>query len=204
MKLKNNALFVGLTGGIGSGKSEVLRALRRLGAATVCLDEISRQALAKGGAAYRPVVRAFGPRLLGRSGEIDRLALGRAVFAEPRLRRQLERLTHPVILAQLRRRMRAHRRGLLVVDAPLLFEAGLEKDFDVTVVVTAGLQRRLRRLRRRDGLPAAELRRRVAAQMPQAVKARRADVVIANDGSRGELRGKVREYYRALQLLHGG
>ncbi|MDD5629274.1 MAG: dephospho-CoA kinase, partial [Elusimicrobia bacterium] len=187
-------LAVGLTGGMGSGKSEALRALRRLGARTLCLDEVAHRVLAKGGAAYGPVLRSFGPAVLGRDGEIDRGALGRAVFAAPRLRRRLERLTHPAILREMRRRIRKSRRhrGLLVVDAPLLFEAGLEKEFDLTAVVTASRARRIRRLRRRDDLPLRELRRRMAAQLPLAEKARRADVVIGNDGTRGELRRKLR------------
>jgi len=214
---------VGLTGGLGTGKSEALRAFRRLGAATLCLDEVAHQVLAKGGPAYGPVRRAFGRGLLGRGacgvgssagagrtdfltagGEIDRRALGRIVFAQPRLRRRLERLTHPAILARMRRRVRAQRRGLLVVDAPLLFEGGLGKEFDLTAVVTASRLRRLQRLRRRDGLPLAELRRRLAAQLPLAEKARRADLVISNDGTLGDLRRKVREYHRAFELIYGG
>jgi dephospho-CoA kinase len=197
-------LVVGLTGGIGTGKSEALRAFRRRGASTLCLDEIAHQVLAKGGPAYGLVRRAFGRDVLGRGGEIDRRALGRAVFAQPRLRRNLERLTHPAILARMRRRIRTQRRGLLVVDAPLLFEAGLEKEFDLTVVVTASRLKRFERLRRRDGLSPRELRRRLAAQLPLARKARRADVVIGNDGTLGELRRKVREYHRAFELIYGG
>jgi dephospho-CoA kinase len=197
-------LTVGLTGGIGTGKSETLRAFRRLGAATLCLDEVAHQVLAKGGPAYGPVRRAFGRGVLGGGGEIDRRALGRLVFARPGLRRRLERLTHPVILGRMRRHMRAQRRGLMIVDVPLLFEAGLEKEFDLTAVVTASRLTRLRRLRRRDGLPLRELRRRMAAQLPLARKARRADMVIGNDGTLGELSRKVREYHRAFELIYGG
>jgi dephospho-CoA kinase len=202
--LKKRALVVGLTGGIGTGKSEALRAFRRLGAATLCLDEVAHQVLAKGGPAYRPVLKAFGLDVLGPRGEIDRRALGRAVFAAPRLRRRLERLTHPAILARMRRRVRAHRRGLLVVDTPLLFEGGLQKEFDLTAVVTASRLMRSKWLRRRDGLPLRELRRRMAAQLPLAQKTRRADVVISNDGGLGELGRKVREYHRAFELIYGG
>lgn len=194
---------MGLTGGIGSGKSEALRAFRRLGAGTLCLDETAHQVLARGGAAYGPVRRAFGPAVVGRRGEIDRRALGRAVFADARLRRRLERLTHPAILREMRRLLRGGR-GVLVVDAPLLFEAGLERAFDLTAVVTAGPGRRLARLRRRDRLPVSELRRRMAAQLPLARKARLADVVIPNDGTRAELRRLVRGYHRALELIYGG
>lgn len=194
---------MGLTGGIGSGKSEALRAFRRLGARTLCLDEVAHRVLARGGQAYGPVRRAFGPGILGPGGEIDRRALGRAVFSDARLRRRLERLTHPAILREMRRRLRGGR-GVLVVDAPLLFEAGLQGEFDLTAVVSAQTVRRLERLRRRDSLPVSESRRRMAAQMPPARKARLADVVIPNDGSLGELRRRVRGYHKALELIHGG
>lgn len=202
--MKRRALTVGLTGGIGSGKTEALRAFARQGAETLCLDEVAHRVLLRGAAAYRPVVRAFGRAILDARGEIDRRALGRIVFASPRARRRLERLTHPRILREMRRRLRAHGRGLLVVDAPLLFEAGWEKDFDLTLLVSAGVGTRLRRLARRDRLPAAQLRRRMAAQMPAAEKAARADVVLRNDGTRRELLDQVREYHRAFELIYGG
>ncbi len=200
--MRKGTLAVGLTGGIGSGKSEALRAFRRLGARTLCLDEAAHRVLARGGPAYGPVRRAF-PGAVDVRGEIDRRALGRAVFADLRLRRRLERLTHPAILREMRRFLRGGR-GVLVVDVPLLFEAGLQKEFDLTAVVTAGRARRLARLRRRDGLPVSESRRRMAAQLPLARKARLADVVIPNDGSLGELRRRVRGYHKALELIHGG
>ncbi|MFA6002632.1 MAG: dephospho-CoA kinase [Elusimicrobiota bacterium] len=202
--MKRRALTVGLTGGIGSGKSEALRAFARLGADTLSLDEVAHQVLRKGAAGYRPVVRVFGRDILDARGEIDRRILGRIVFGAPRARRRLERLTQPAIARELRRRLRAHRRGLLVVEAPLLFETGWEKDFDLTVVVAAGCGKRLRRLARRDRLPAAQLRRRMAAQLPAAEKAARADVVLSNDGTRRGLRDKVREYHKAFELIYGG
>jgi dephospho-CoA kinase len=196
-------LKIGLTGGIGSGKSEALKEFARQGAATLCLDESARRVMSRGGPAHGPVVKAFGSRILGPGGEIDRGALGRLVFASSRLRRKLERLTHPAIISDMRRWLRRQRRPA-IVDAPLLFEAGLEKEFDLTMVVTAGRLSRLKRLRRRDRLPVEQLRRHMAAQLPLAEKARRADVVIPNEGSRADLRRAVREYYQAFGLMHGG
>lgn len=198
------ALIVGLTGGIGSGKSEALRCFGGLGADTMSLDAVARRALLRGAAAYRAVVRAFGPGVLDARGEIDRRALGRLVFGDLKARRRLERLTHPAIIRQMRRRIKAQRRGVLVVDAPLLYEAALEREFHMTMVVAASRGRRLARLRRRDGLPKAQLRLRMAAQLPLRDKVRRADVVLDNDGSREELRRKIREYHKAFGLMHGG
>jgi len=194
-------LSVGLTGGIASGKSEALKAFAAAGAGTVSLDEVSRQVSRRGGPAYRAVVRAFGRKVLGRDGEIDRKRLGDLVFRRGDLRRRLEAATHPVILREMRRRLRACRRPVAVVDVPLLFEAGLEHDFDVTVLVSAGRELRLRRLRARDGFSRVDALRRVQAQMAEAEKERRADVIVPNAGSLAELRRRVRQYQRAFELI---
>lgn len=195
---------VGLTGAIGSGKSEALRAFARLGAATLCLDEVARGVLRRGAPGFKSICQAFGRDILSQDGEIDRQALGRVVFRDPRARRRLERLTHPLILRQMRRRIRAHLGGLLVVDAPLLFEAGIQGEFDAILLVAAPRRTCLKRIVLRDSTSLAAARLRMAAQMPLSEKARRSDVVIYNYGSRQALRQKIREYYRAFELMHGG
>src|SRR5208282_1727603 len=114
-------LVIGLTGGIGTGKSSLLAAFTRLGAATMSLDDVSHRLSRKGTPLYRRIVRPFGTDSLDSSGEIDRRALGRKVFAHPALRRQLERATHPAILREMRRFIAGSRRPVTVVDVPLLF-----------------------------------------------------------------------------------
>lgn len=199
--MPNRTLKVGLTGGIASGKSEALKAFEAAGAEAVSLDQLAHSLCRKGGPAYGPVVRAFGSEVLGPDGEIDRRRLGELVFRRPGLRRRLEAATHPPILREMRRRLQACRRPVAVVDAPLLFEAGLEKDFDVTVLIHAGQRTRLRRMRSRDGLGRAAALRRVRAQMPMARKERLADIVLPNEGGLGPLRRRVREYQRAFELI---
>ncbi len=200
----HRSLCVALTGTMGCGKSEALKVFRRLGAAALCLDETAHRVLSKGGSAYQPVLRSFGPAILDRRGQIDRRTLGRIVFAKPALRRRLERLTHPAILSEMRSWMRSRGRGLAVIDVPLLFEKGLEKEFDLTMVVAAKKTLCFKRLLRRDGLKLRELRRRCAAQMPLPEKMSRADVVVRNEGSLKDLAKKIQEYGRAFQLIHGG
>ena len=202
--MRKRALLVGLTGAMGSGKSEALKAFHRQGASTLCLDETAHRVLAKGRSGYRSVLRSFGPAILDRRGQIDRRALGKIIFKDPLLRRRLERLIHPAILSEMRRWMRSRRRGLAVVDAPLLFEKSLEGEFDLTMVIAAKKRLCMERLLRRDNLPLRELRRRLAAQMPPAQKAARADVVVVNEGNLKHLAKKIREYCRAFQLMHGG
>ena len=201
--MKPRPLLIGLTGGIAAGKSAALAAFRDAGAKTLCLDEVAHRITAKGTPAYKAILKTFGRDILASNGDLDRAALGRLVFSDTRARRRLEGLTHPRILKYFRRRVASARRGVLIVDAPLLFEQGREREFDATLVVTASPKRRAARARRR-GMAAADFRRRAAAQLPGAVKAARADVVIRNDGSLQDLRRTVKQYQQAFELMSGG
>ena len=201
--MKPSRLVVGLTGGIGTGKSSALAEFERLGAATVSLDRIAREQAEPGRAGFRAIVRAFGREVLGRDGRIDRRALGGRVFRKPAALRRLERATHPLILREMRRLV-AGSRGVVVVDVPLLFEKGLQGGFDATVLVSCRPAEQLRRVVRRDRLGAADARRRVRAQLPLAKKRRLADYVIDNDAKTSDLRAKVRAAHAGLALLYGG
>lgn len=194
-------LVVGLTGGIGSGKTRALEEFSRLGAGVVCLDEIARKATARGGPAYGPILRRFGRSILSPSGELDRSVLGSRVFARPADRRWLERRTHPWILKKMGERIRALRTPVVVVDAPLLFEAGVESLFDLTLVVDIDRGTQLRRMLSRNGLERVQALRRIRSQLPLEVKRSRADVVVDNRGSLKDLKRKVGEYYRAFELI---
>jgi dephospho-CoA kinase len=193
----------GLTGGIGTGKSSALAEFERRGASTLSLDRIAREQARPGRGGHRAIVRAFGPGVLDAGGEIDRRALGAKVFRNPAARRRLERATHPLILREMERLL-ARMEGVVIVDAPLLFEAGLRDRFDATLLVACRPAEQIRRVRRRDRLTAAEARRRVAAQWPLARKRALADFTLDNDGTPAALRAKVRAAHAGLALLHGG
>lgn len=197
-------LRVGLTGSIGAGKSTVLDAFAAAGAQTHSADALAHALARPGGAVYRSVVAAFGPQVLSPDGTIDRRRLGARAFADARVRRRLERASQPHIRRELARRLARAKGPVVVADIPLLFEKGLEGGFDLTVCVTAPLARRLARVTRRDGLSRAEALRRARAQWPEARKARKADVVIFNAGSRAALRRAAGEYQRAFALIAAG
>ncbi|MDE2489904.1 MAG: dephospho-CoA kinase, partial [Elusimicrobia bacterium] len=141
--------------------------------------------------------------VLGPGGRVDRRRLGALAFRDAAARRRLERATHPAILREMRRRLR-RARGVVVVDAPLLFEKGLQGEFDATVLVGCPAAVRARRVARRDGLPAAEVRRRMSAQWPDARKRALADYALFNDSTRNALRAGVRRLHAGLSLLCGG
>lgn len=183
-------LRVGLTGNIASGKSSVARVWARLGAPVIDADVLARRAVEPGSPGLRRVVEAFGAGVLDEEGALDRAALREIVFRDPDARARLEAITHPEI-ARLRdlEEARLAREGAEVVvhDIPLLFEVGMEDEFDVVVLVDAPEPVRMERLVRDRGLEPEVARRMIEAQMPASEKRGRADFVIDNDGGLPEL-----------------
>jgi dephospho-CoA kinase len=179
--------LIGLTGGIATGKSTVAALLIARGAAVIDADVLAREVLVPGAPAFAEVVEAFGPGVLGESGAVDRAALGSLVFADPELRAELERITHPRINALMQERiLDALGSGapLVVADVALLFERRREDAFDGTLLVYAPPAVQLRRIRERDGLDDLEAQRRIVAQLPIDEKRARATWVIDNGGAR--------------------
>ncbi|MBI4062094.1 MAG: dephospho-CoA kinase [Elusimicrobia bacterium] len=201
--MRPERFVVGLTGGIGTGKSSALDAFRRLGAATVSLDRIAREQAERGREGYKAIVKNFGTCILKKDLSIDRALLGRVVFNDHNARAGLERATHPLILKEMKKLI-ARMNGVVIADVPLLFEKGLQKKFDATILIACKPDKQLKRIMKRDGLDPQEARRRMAAQWPMAKKQRLADVAIHNDRNLAYLQKKIREYHEGLTLLHGG
>jgi len=182
-------LRLGLTGGIGSGKSAVASRLADRGAVVIDADLLAREVVAPGTEGLAAVVAAFGPQTLAPDGSLDRAALGDLVFADPAERRRLEAITHPRIGARTADLAAAAERAgtaVLVHDVPLLVEAGLAPAYDVVVVVEAPLAARLDRLAAR-GLAVEEAGRRIAAQATDEQRRAVADHVLDNSGSLADL-----------------
>jgi dephospho-CoA kinase len=186
--------LVGLTGGIATGKSTFAAALRALGVPVLDADQLARQVVAPGTPALAEIARAFGPGVLGPDGALDRQALGAVVFADPAARRRLEAITHPAIRAAMvaeTQRLAGAGHDLAFYDTPLLYEVGLDQAMALTVVVFAPPEVQVARLMARDGHGRAEAEARLAAQLPVAEKAARADVVIDNADGGAPLAGKA-------------
>jgi dephospho-CoA kinase len=185
---------IGLTGGIAAGKSTVAQIMTDLGYPVVSADAIAHQVMEPGLPAYREIVRRFGPEILGSGKAIDRKKLGRIVFQNPDLRRVLEEIIHPevgAVIAQAQKTARQEGKSLFVAEVPLLFEAGMEADFDLVWVVTVNAEEQIRRLAARDRLSPEEAGWRLAAQYPMEVKIAKADLVIDNSQGFPELRDQV-------------
>jgi dephospho-CoA kinase len=196
---------IGLTGGIGSGKSRVAHLLAELGAAVISADAVAREVTRPGTPAYRAIVACFGPGVVRPDGELDRRALAARVFADPEERRRLEAITHPAIRREIRRRVEALRCApqpppAVVLEIPLLFEGGGYRECDQVWVVTAPEPVRVARVMERDGVERAEVEARMRAQWPEEEKVRRAHVVIDNSGCWAETERQVREAWRRCVL----
>jgi len=190
---------VGLTGGVGSGKSTVARLLAERGAVIIDADAIAREVVEPGTPGFRAVVATFGSGVVGPDGALDRPRLAAIVFADEAKRSQLNAIVHPLVGERTAQLMAAAPEGAVVVyDVPLLVESELAGGFDFVLVVEAAVPTRLARLAGR-GMPEADARNRIAAQATDEQRRAVADAVIGNDGSPDELRARVDEVWARIQ-----
>lgn len=198
---------VGLTGGIGSGKSTVARFLRELGATVIDADRVGHEIYLPGKPAYDEVVAAFGREIVASDGTIDRKRLGAIVFAEVAALRRLEAIVHPRIFATIKERIAQMRAqgatAPIVVEAAILAEAGWQGFFDQVWLVIAPLAAVLQRVQAERGLSPEQIEARIQAQMPVEERRKRATLVIDNSGSIEELRAKVERHWRDLLARDG-
>ncbi|KAK6127397.1 hypothetical protein DH2020_038857 [Rehmannia glutinosa] len=188
--------IVGLTGGIGSGKSTVSNLFKAHGIPVVDADVVARNVLKKGTGGWRKVVAAFGDEILLASGEVDRPKLGQIVFSDPDKRQLLNRLLAPYISSGIFLEVfKLWMKGckIIVLDVPLLFEAKMDKWTKPIIVVWADPETQLQRLMARDGTTVEEAESRINAQMPLDLKRTGADIVIDNSGSLEDLHERFRD-----------
>ncbi len=200
--MKRRFLLVGLTGGLGTGKSTVSRMFRDLGCLIIDADLLAREVVEPGEPAYDRIVAEFGRQILEADGRIDRQKLGALVFADPAKRKRLEEFTHPEIrqrqagiLAEL---MTEAFEGIVIFDAALLVETGGAKNMDRLVVVYASEAVQLRRLMLRDDISETEAREKIRSQMPLSLKVKQAHYVVDNSGTGAETERRVQEVHQAL------
>jgi dephospho-CoA kinase len=191
-------LVVGLTGGIGAGKSLVARNFSSLGARVVDADDLSRIAIERGSEGFDAVVERFGQEIL-RDGDIDRKALGALVFSDSAARKDLEEIIHPRVrrlFSEAVADLSAH--DILIYEIPLLVETGSQKNFDLTISVEAPIEIRKERLLKR-GLTSAEIDHRIASQADEGARRAGCDLVIYNDGDEDQLLRSVENLWEDLE-----
>jgi dephospho-CoA kinase len=194
-------LFVGLTGGIGSGKSSVAARLAELGAVVIDSDGLAREVVEPGTDGHAEVVARFGSGILAPDGSIDRAVLATLVFADSAARKDLEAIVHPRVRARTAEIAQAAPPGAIVVnDVPLLIEAGLHSAYHLILVVLASEETRVARLTADRGMAETEARNRIAAQATDEQRRAVADVVLYNDGSLAQLLHEVDRVWRDILM----
>jgi dephospho-CoA kinase len=201
-------LRVGLTGGIGSGKSEVSRRLAGYGAALIDADVAAREVVEPGTPGLGEITAVFGPEVLLPDGRLNRERLGQLVFADDDLRAKLNAIVHPLVhertqVLEQRAAATLGPGGIIVHDVPLLAENGLQSGFDTVIVVDAPDDQRLQRLIETRGMSAEHARERMAAQAGRDQRLAIADIVVDNSGTLADLDQRVAEVWSVLRDLAG-
>ncbi len=192
---------LGLTGGIGSGKSSVAAIFAQLGATIIDADQLARQAVAPGSPGLKAIEQRFGAQFILSDGQLDRRALGLQVFQNEEARKDLNQIVHPEVSRLAMEAMATAQQGgapLVVYDVPLLYENGLDKTMPQVAVVSVSPETQRGRVRGRDDLSEQEIEDRIASQLPLSEKVSRADYVIDNNQDLEYTRQQVEALYQRL------
>lgn len=198
-------LRVGVTGGIGSGKSSVCSLFREHGRAVLEADEIARSIMEQDPVIRNAIAATFGPDTYLQSGGVNKSRMRSVVFGNAATRKRLNAIVHPAVFEALERAISelplARRAPYIIVEAALIFESGLDKRLDYTIVVHAETEKRIKRLMLRDGATRSDIEQRMAAQLPAEVILKRSDFMIENNGIVEDLRPRVSFIDRLLQTI---
>jgi dephospho-CoA kinase len=199
MKMLKKMMWIGLTGGIASGKSTVAKLFRDHGITVIDADLIAHQVVEPGKPGLRSIVSEFGEEVLDSDGRLNRRALGQKVFGHPESLQRLESILHPLVQQEvLIQRKNAEQSGakIAIYDVPLLFEKKLEAQFDGVITVHSSLENQKKRIKLRDGLTDQEIEKRLSSQIPLKQKMDQSHWRIDNNGSLSELQAQVEQWIR--------
>jgi dephospho-CoA kinase len=189
--LLKKPLVVGVTGGIGSGKSEVCRLFNMLGVQVISADDLAKQLMEINDDIRKKIKKTFGQEAYMVDGTLNRTKLASEVFSNPHRKAQIDEIVHPYVINEIQRIIQSFHHSLLIIEAALIYESGADRLVDYVIVVDADRETRIRRVMERDGVPSTDVLRRVNAQMSPKEKIKRADFVITNNHDLGSLQEKV-------------
>ncbi|WP_413854497.1 dephospho-CoA kinase [Candidatus Ruminimicrobium bovinum] len=195
-------MIIGLTGSIATGKSQSSKIFKQLGCYIIDADKLSRTLTVKGSKCLADIVRVFGKDILKPNGELDRKKLGLIVFSDKQAKTELEKIIHPHIIKKTNEVIaKKYKTTDIIVDAPLLFEVGLDRVCDKVIVIYAKYHLQLKRLMKRDNLSKKEAEKRIALQMPIEEKMKLADITIDNSGTLSELKRNIKFIYKTIKVI---
>ncbi|GAB1402527.1 dephospho-CoA kinase [Elusimicrobiota bacterium] len=195
-------MIIGLTGGIATGKSEASKIFKKLGCYVIDADKISRQLTTKGSDVLKKIVESFGTEILTKKGSLNRKKLSRLIFNNKGAKLQLERILHVYIIKKINEIVaKKYKDTDIVIDAPLLFEVGLDRICNKVIVIYAQYSLQLKRFMKRDNLSKAEAEQRISVQMPIEEKMMLATVVIDNSYTLKDLTKNIKQVYSKFKSL---
>lgn len=197
-KQKKNKFILGITGNIASGKTTVARLFKTANCLLIDADILAAKLLSADSSICQKVKSTFGRRILKANNRIDRKKLAKIVFSDKAALAKLNRIVHPRVIGEITRRIKESGKKVIILDAALIIEAGLEKIVDKLVVVSAKKEQQITRAQKRLGLAKEEIILRMKSQIPQKAKERLADFIIDNSGTRRKTRKQVLEIRRKL------
>jgi dephospho-CoA kinase len=192
------SIILGLTGSFGSGKTTVARIFESFGAKLIDADKIAHRVISPGSKAYKRIVATFGRGILKKNRAVDRKRLGRIVFSNKNLLKRLNNIIHPEVIRIIKKKIKVSNARVIVLDAPLLLEAGLKKIVDKLIVVKITKDQQIRRVQNKMRLSKTEILERIRFQIPLKVKARLADFVIDNSSTVEKTRKQLEQIRRSL------
>lgn len=196
---KRKKIIIGVTGGFGTGKTTVAKMFKALGAVVLDADKMAHKTFKKDTSSYERIVKVFGRDILDKSGKIDRAKLADLAFRNRSSLKKLCNIVHPAVIGRIKESISKVRRApAIVIDAPLLIEAGLHKIVDYLVVVKTARSTQIKRVKKKTGLASDEIIRRIKNQMPLGKKAKMADYVINNEGGLDKTNRIVRTVWRKM------
>ena len=194
---------IGITGGFKSGKTTVAHILSNLGARVIDTDKLAHRALLSGTETYRRIVKGFGKRILNENDRIDRRKLARVVFNDNKKLKLLNNIIHPYVKKELKKKLleikRDNPNAIVVVEVPLLFEAGMQQIMDKIIVVSASKNKQIERAKKDMSLSEDEIKKRIGAQMPMSKKKELADLEVDNNGSIEKTKRQIEKIWEEIK-----
>jgi dephospho-CoA kinase len=194
-------LLVGVTGGIGSGKSLACRYFAQLGCKIFYADDIAKEIYAANPRLKTALVKQFGKKILDENGNLDFFEFRKVVFSSTANQERVNKIVHPFVISEINKRVKSSKSRLVVIEAALIFESGFNKYLDYTIEIFSTVKNRIERIRKRNKLSIKDIRTIMKLQMPEKEKVKKADFVLKNDSTLLQLRKKVRFIFNLLNNI---